>query len=124
MKKLNLRNLLADSNSIFIIFLFSILLGVSISSLTRISKPPIGKMPPKIDKILSDTIKNCQNKSNCYDSELEKITIKYDYTISFSVLDKHVRDKPEFSYCKFMAHAIGHGSFENEPKNGQKTRNK
>lgn len=108
---------------IIVIFALSIILGF-LGSFAFSKARPVQKDNKNADSLLSETVNKCQNKSACYDLALEKITLEYNFTLAFSVLDKLVRIKPEFSYCHFMAHAIGHGAYEKDPKNWQTTLNK
>lgn len=103
-------------------FIFGVLISIFLINFSFSSKKT--KTLPDQSLILNELINKCQNKSNCYDNELEKITLKYDYNFAFEILNKLVHDQPKFSYCHFMAHSIGHGAYEKDPQHWQTTLNK
>ncbi len=110
--------------SIFVIFAISILLGILLPSIVRAKFIPLQNSGYDPGEILSSAVKKCRDKADCYNQEFREIAKKYDYEIAFGVLEKLVREKPQFSYCHFMAHSIGHGAYEKNPEKWNTTLNK
>lgn len=114
---------------LFFVFLIGVFLGVFITFIyihhpkDYTSKDNKALIKYDTEKIYGATEKICKNNESCYTKQFQKITLKYDYTTAFAVLKKLVHEKPKFSFCHFMAHSIGQGAYEKDPKNWQTTMN-
>jgi hypothetical protein len=114
------------NKNIYLAALFLISVSVSFlafSSAGSATIPPNETDAKIVNQVFENSVAGCANNQDCYSKKFYQITLKYGHETAFSILDRLVSQKPEYSYCHFFAHAIGHGAYEKDPANWRNTLN-